>query len=510
MPCADTGRATGGRIDLAAASALMLRVMVSVGAAQALILFVALARAKSLSVMLGADGYGVVSTIDQAVVSLVQLGGLSLPLVAMKFMARSHSDGAEAFERTFIAFFRALAALGVLAVLGGYALFVWFPGMFGPDLAALRDFFVLAILAVPAMILNIHFVQTLAAAQLPGESVWLNMLVQGALAVATIAGVWFGGIAGLYGATTGTGIALSVGALVYLHRRLGVDVRRQTPGAIAELRASPAIASYSLLLYVALASYSLAMFLTRYFAFVELGARDAGLLQAILGIALTLAAIPNAMNAHFFAPLVNRRAPVTDKMVAANSFAAKVLVALTIGGVAVALFPRLLLTLLFSTEFVSAAPVLFAFVLWQCLYQLGNVYLQLLVGLDDVGYYAFASVLAYGGAALLLRPAIGSMGLAGTTVAFSVTMAMAMMAAYLRLRVRFGVTISRPVGLRAILCLGAVAGAGMLFDPMTESTSAGMALRVGYALLVAAFVWITLSADERSLATRLLPRWRSA
>ena len=87
---------------------LMSRVLISIGAIQLLIMFVALVRAKVLSVLLGPSGFGVVSTIDQATLTAMQLAHLSLPFTALKFMSRRHSDGHDAFERTYASFSRAL------------------------------------------------------------------------------------------------------------------------------------------------------------------------------------------------------------------------------------------------------------------------------------------------------------------------------------------------------------------------------------------------------------------
>ena len=105
-------------IGLRAHSAgLMSRVLISIGAIQLLIMFVALVRAKVLSVLLGPSGFGVVSTIDQATLTAMQLAHLSLPFTALKFMSRRHSDGHDAFERTYASFFRALLWVALLAVI---------------------------------------------------------------------------------------------------------------------------------------------------------------------------------------------------------------------------------------------------------------------------------------------------------------------------------------------------------------------------------------------------------
>ena len=75
----------------------MSRVLLSIGVVHVLTMLVGLMRAKSLSVLLGPADFGVLSTVDQAVLSVVQLGALSLPFTAMKYMSQGHSEGPEQF-----------------------------------------------------------------------------------------------------------------------------------------------------------------------------------------------------------------------------------------------------------------------------------------------------------------------------------------------------------------------------------------------------------------------------
>src|SRR3954451_8558354 len=184
----------------------MSRVLLSIGVIQLAIMLIALVRAKVLSVLLGPAGYGVASTIDQTVLSTMQLAHLSLPFTAMKFMARRHSDGHEAFERTYATFFRGLALLAVVAIAVVAALLLWKPGLFGNDLIAYRPVLFVAVLGVPAAMLNILFVNTLASAQRGASSALVNMCVLAALALAAIVGVQVHGIAGLYVATALAGL----------------------------------------------------------------------------------------------------------------------------------------------------------------------------------------------------------------------------------------------------------------------------------------------------------------
>ena len=477
----------------------MSQVLVSIGAIQILIMFVALVRAKVLSVILGPAGYGIVSTVDQTVLSVMQLGALSLPFTALKFMARRHSDGHDEFEQTYTSFFRALAALSVVAVVVVGAILYVRPGIFGRDLTVYRNYFYVAMLGVPAAMLNVLFVNTLAAAQRGAASAMMNMLVLLAAAIASVIGVVLGGIGGLYVATVSTGACCTLASIWYLRKSLRLRLTAPTHGLFAELRQSPEIVSYSAMVYVALSAYSLTMLATRYFVFAALGAVGAGLLQALLSIALTVGAVMTPMNGLFLTPLVNRNLPVATKVDAANDFAGKILVLLLLGGVAVALFPATALTVLFSRRFVDGAGALYLFVVWQCLYQIVNVYLQLLIGLDDVAFYTVTTCVGYGVAALLFAPLVAHVGLGGAALSLGSAMIVAAIAASVRLRSKFGAGIRPAVWIRSAYCLLAIAAAGFFFSPATEARPLGVALRLLYALAVTVLLWLTLDSSERAL-----------
>jgi len=232
-----------------------------------------------------------------------------------------------------------------------------------------------------------------------------------------------------------------------------------------------------------------------------MGADAAGMLQSLFSVALSFGAVVQAMSVLYLAPLVNRQAPPEEKIAATNRFAARVLALLTIGGVTLALFPRLTLTILFSRAFVPAAAALFAFVVWQSVHQIAIVYLQLLIGLDDVGYYAAILGVGYGVAALLFGVLISRFGLIGAAAALATGMVISSVGVAVRLR-HFGGSVSGNVIVRTVLCLAAIAGAGMLALVSPEATSSGGLLRAVYAVVVGLVLWATLSQREQRMALR--------
>lgn len=484
----------------------MSRVLVSIGAIQILIMFVALVRAKVLSVLLGPGDFGVVSTIDQASQTAMQLAHLSLPFTALKFMARRHGEGHDPFERTYASFFRALVGVGVAAVIVLEAMLWWRPSVFGADLVVYRRYFAIAFLGVPSMMLNVLLVNTLAAAQRGTAGAVVNLVIGCVAAAAAIAGVILAGFDGLYLTTVAASLAATAAVVWYLRRSLRVSI--VAPGARLrdEMRASPEIVSYSLYVYVAVGAYFVAVLATRFFVFDALGPVGAGWLQALLSIALTVGAVMTPMSGLYLAPLLNRQMPVSVKLGVANDFAAKIAPLFLLGGVAVSLFPALALTVLFSSKFAGAAAVLFLFVVWQCLHHVVNVYLQLLIGLDDVRFYALVNCIAYACAALAFRPLIEAYGLGGAAIALSVASVVNAIGTAARLAMRFRVRIGSLVLVRGGASVVAIMAAGALFRGSPELSTIGIALRVAYLLTVSLLLWMTMSGAERAW----LRSWRIA
>jgi O-antigen/teichoic acid export membrane protein len=484
----------------------MSRVLVSIGAIQIVIMFVALVRAKVLSVLLGPSGFGVVSTIDQATQTAMQLAHLSLPFTALKFMSRRHSDGHDPFERTYASFFRALLGVAVVAVLVLEALLWWRPGVFGAELVAYRRYFAIAFLGIPSLMLNVMLINTLAAAQRGATGALTNLLIGAVAAAAAIAGVMLGGFGGLYVASVVSSLVATAAIVWFLRRSLHVSIAARGARLRDELRESPEIVSYSLYVYIAVGAYLVAVLVTRFFVFDALGPTGAGWLQALLSIALTVGAVMTPMSGLYLAPMLNRQMPVGAKLAVANDFAVKIAPLFLLGGVAVSLFPSLALTVLFSHKFAAAAGVLFLFVVWQCLHHLVNVYLQLLIGLDDVRFYAMVNVVAYACAALVFRPLIAAYGLGGAAIALAVASIVNAIGAAARLAFHFHVRIGARVLLRGGAAVAAIMGAGALFRDTAELSTSGVSVRVAYLVAVSLLLWMTMSESERAW----LRSWRIA
>ncbi len=472
--------------------------LISIAVVQVLTILVALVRSKLLSVLLGPANFGVVSTVDQVVMTMVQLGALGLPFTGLKYMAFAHSRGAEAFQETSSSFVRLLGLLSIVTTVVASVIFVWFPGVFGYDLVAYRLALQIALIGIPAVTLNILLVNTLAAAEQPATAAQLNLIVALNLASGAIIGGWVNGVTGLYVGVAIAGAVGLAGSLWFLRRRLGLRLLGHPGALVRDLRARPEIIKSSASVYLAMAVYSLSLLAIRATVLTELGAVQAGLLQASLSIALTVGAILSPMNNLFLGPLVNQDTLPEAKASAANGFAGEMLVLLLLGALPIVLFPRLILGILFTSAFAPAAGALGLFVLWQCVYQIGFIYQQLLIGLDDMFYMAVTTAAGYGSAALLSVFLVPRAGLSGVAIALVTGMLLYGTAAALRLQLRFGIRVpSRVIG-RSAYVATAVGGGSWLFLGRQELSVVAVGGRIGYALAALGILWLGMTPEERS------------
>lgn len=481
----------------------MSKALLSIGVIQVLVILVNMGRAKVLSIMLGPAGFGIVSTIDQVVLSLVQLGGFAVPFIALKFMSHAHSESHEKFQIAYSSFLSGVLALSLLSTSLLIAVLAWQPDLLGEDLVAYSEYLHLALFAVPSLMLGIFFMNTLAAAQRSAGSAYLSFAVTLALALAACMGVWLGGIKGLYMATVGTGLITSLATLIFVGRSLQLDVLHSSAGIIKELRRKPEIISMALILHIALSAYSVALLIVRFYVFSDGGEVQAGFFQALLSIALALGAISGPMNALYLTPLLNRALPLEEKLNAAHEFLRNITLVLTVVALPILLFPKLAIFTLFSSEFISVSKVVYLFILWQCLYQMVNVYQQLLIGLDDTTFFTISTTAGYLLTIALCPVLIANYELEGAALSLIGGILVTCLLTAWRLKTRFNSAIPRGTLLRVALCLSGTIVTGILLNRVEEWSLTGMGVRLVYAVIYTAALWLLLNQTQKQFVLGL-------
>lgn len=481
----------------------MARVLISIAALQVLTMLVALLRAKGLSVQLGPAGFGVVSTIDQVVTSLAQIGAFGLPFAALRQMSRAHSRGDAAFALSASSFLRMLIVLAGITTLLSLAASRWRPSLFGADLVPHRAALQVALLGIGATIVVSFLVNALASAQRAAGAALLQLCFSAAVAAAAVIGTYIAGPRGLYIGMIASGAVVIVAALAYVRRAHGISLSGRGIGLLSELDRSRDLVSSAASIYAMTAAYAISLLVVRYTVLHNLGEAMAGLLQASLGIALTVGALLMPMSSLHLAPMLNREVSGEQKVLTANRFALDVLLLLLLGALPVVLFPRLLLTVLYTSAFGLASATLGLFVLWQCLFQTANVYQQLLIGLGDTVFTGAAAVLSFGAAGLLAHLLVPQFGLAGAAAGLCISAGLLGAATAMRVRARYQLGVPATIPLRLLLVGCAVVAAGILFANEPELSVRGVLLRAGFALLTWFLLWWRLAADERARLLQL-------
>ncbi len=472
--------------------------MLAVGAIQVLILLIGLARAKFLSFAIGTAGYGLVGTVDQIIITMVSVGSLGLPFVALKMLSRSQSESQEQFERAYAGFFAALFSLGLLTAVIGVAITMVAPEVFGSHLAHYRLIIGIAIVAVPSLMINILLANSLAASRFGRRAALFTLLVQAVLLAGTVFGAVSAGVIGIYVATVAGGSILTIGASIALRRTLGSPLSEGFSWLINQIRRDRTILVYAFWSYASVAVYALSLSGLRTSLFSNDGAAAAGLLSAAMNLALTVGAVINPISNLMLTPHLNRAIPFEQKVSAANDFALRMLAVIVLVSLPMVLFPRLVMRLLFAPSFLEAAPILFAFVVWQCLAQAVNVLTQLLIGLDDFAFSCGATIL---GNALVfaLAPWITArMDLTGAAALLIGGAAVCGIVSTIRLSQKFGTRPDRVAVLRLAFALAAISGSVFVARTSPEMTAIGFAVRAVYGIVCVLLLAALLNPAERA------------
>jgi enterobacterial common antigen flippase len=483
-------RAPAGRTGVAGA-------LFSIAAVQVLTILVGIGRSKGVALVLGPAGLGVVSAIDQAVATTATFGAFALPYTAMKFMARSHSDGDAAFRRTGAGFLRLLIALSLVTAPLAYALFTIVPDLLGNDLAPYNPVIRIAMVSVPPAMLLVLFVNAFAAAKRPVTGASINLIFLGAAAGAAVIGAYARGLQGLYVTNAIVSVIVMVGGLVYLRRSLGISLTEAHTGIIQTLRSDPAVIGYSACFYITLLAYMVMLLAARTIAFDTVGAEGVGHLQAMMSIALAFGAVLTALTNLYLAPLVNRRGDALGKTAEATKFATRILILLLLGALPALLFPGVFLSLLFRADFAIVADLLWWFILWQSISQIGNILQQLLIGLDDVLYIAIAATLAFGTTIAGMAWLTPDKGIAGTGVALCAGAILHFSLLAARLRIRHGARIPAGLLVRLVGLVAIIGASHALFAGTVELTAEAIAYRIAFSVAALLLGWLTLDPHER-------------
>jgi len=476
---------------------MLLRSILTIGAIQFVAILGNLVRSKTVAVLSGPQGVGVISNIDQFIQFTSYVSAFSLPLVSLKALSRAHSESDESFQRSYSGFLIALLTLSAAGMLVAAGSVAFVPSLVGTKLAQYRTLLLLAIPAIPSMSLGGYLVNVLASAQKPTASAVMTAVTSVVMAAAACAGIASGSIAGMYIANSCAGILLMIASVVYVRRTLNLRPRRFSLDVFLELARTPGVVVFGASLYLTTFATSLALLTARQSVLGAFGAEEAGLLHAALSIGLALTMVLNPTTALFLMPVMNRSIDAGQKRHVAVEFQRHLLIVLLLLAAPVVLFPKLVLTILFSAAFLAADRYIVYFVVTACLQLLAGVYSVMIIGFDDLK--ANAGIITIGAAvfgllSLALVPRYGVFGVAAGSL-LSNALTVALMLGWLR--VRHAITLPVNVVALGLYGLAALLLGGTAFGRFEGRDVPAITVRVGVYVVFAASLLLFLRADER-------------
>jgi PST family polysaccharide transporter len=479
-----------------------LEAIITLGGIQMLTMLASLARTKVLALLLGPSGVGIVSVIDQVVSQIMQIGSLSLPFAALKFLSRDGVEERAAFARTYRALVLALLASTATATVVALLLAVVQPRLLGSDLGPYRVPLIVGLLGIPALAVIPMLRNVLASLVRYKASAIFAFGNAAALVVTTYVGVRMGGLTGMYFGNLLVGVLSAIAIAAYLWRRLALPIALKGEAPWKVLRQHSGILAFSASMYILAFTSPTAYLISRLVVLSHQGIAAVGLLASAYGVGLALRVVLSQANQQFLTPLVNRRLGVEERAVAVGEYLRVLMVILVGGGLITVLFPHTWLVLLYSARFGAAATYLFTFVLSEIVLLVAGVYNALLIGYDDLwGFVTLAVVSNFVtiGLTFALVPKLGPLGVG---LAFLVGNAVMMGLCLWRLASRHE---ARSAGRSLKYVVAAITLLGVAGVWVTSAHPPAIAWRiVAYLAGAGAFLGL-LTADERRW---MLRPWR--
>lgn len=456
----------------------MLRILIAVGGIQIVAILIGLIRTKLIALLLGPQGVGVVSIVDQVVQLIAYISALSLPAASVRFLSRAHSESETRFRAVYAAFLKAIVALSVSGLIIGAAVAMLRPQWLGEGIAQYNVYVAIAVLALPAMLVGGFIPSVLAAAQKVRTSAGMAVISNAGMAAGCTVGILVAGITGMYVGSVLVTTLIGIGGLLYLRTKLHLPAFDAGASVLSEIRANRDVVFVSATYAAGAVALSAALLVTRQAVLSSGGEVAAGLLQSAYGLALAIGLVLNPTNGLYLTPILNRNIEPSTKIATALEYQSRLAALLLLAAAPMVLFPQTCLVILFSDRFVEAAQWLYLFVLAQMMLQIAGVYQAILIGLDELRAYAVTNVGGHfvtGASALLLVPELGILG-AGIAMLAGATAAAISAFLWLRARQDFGTSFRRFAPI--LYALVAVGACGFFVRWIPEWTPAAFAARL--------------------------------
>lgn len=426
--------------------------VVAVGGVQALVMIFTLARSKIAALAFGPAGVGAISLIDQIVGFISQVVAFSLPFAAVKFLSAAHSENPGRFQRLYASFAWTLCTLSILGAGAAGILLYWRPTLLGRDLRAFGGIAIWACLTIPGAIVGDFLATAMASARRSRASALFGLWRVAAVTTLASAGILIDGLEGYYVGTLLAGVGVTVAGAVFLARSEGARFGSWQAG-LQDIRHFRAVAGFAGSLYLASFAQPAAILVARYAAVGLSGLEGAGILQSAMALGLALFVVMRQPNALLLVPRLNRNLPEAQKVREAADYFRTYALVIGAAALPLVLFPDLWLSVLYSRQFLAAAPYAYLFVIAQVLKLFAGVLVALLIGLDQIATQLVVALAGFAALAWLSWSLAPSLGMTGIGAAFLAEGGLNFVLSAWWLRARFRFPVLQAAALPAVVLL---------------------------------------------------------
>ncbi|MEZ5499960.1 MAG: hypothetical protein R3E77_11105 [Steroidobacteraceae bacterium] len=391
----------------------MIAGLLRVGALQLAVMLVLVARTKGLALWLGPEWLGLMSVIDKLLALFAQTAAFSLPLAAVRFLPAALQNNSGEMTAIWRAMRNWLVLTLALAMATGLALATFSPGLLGAELVGHRDILLVAFASLPAIMFVPFLQNSLSAHGEPTAALTSTLLNALGLTASAFLGVWLAGLRGLYLVYAVFGICFVALSLRRLSRKFNGGVWVGPPRGRFSLPRE--IWRFVMIMRPLAIAGPFALLFVNYRVLQLEGAAAAGWMQAAFAIAIAASTVLSAGNLAMHTPNVSRGGTPQELMNRAEEYlcASGFLAAVCLPPLL--LFPKTVISILYSQEFHPATAVLAIFLIAKLLELAVGAVQAIVIALDHMKFHVVENVLVQLlviAAAIVLIPRFGITGAA--------------------------------------------------------------------------------------------------
>ncbi|MEO8483476.1 MAG: hypothetical protein ABI634_14785 [Acidobacteriota bacterium] len=457
----DDGRASTPSAAEVHRSAPMVRAVLTIGVLQFLSMCLLFGRTKIVALALGPETVGAMSVVDKLTALVSQTLSLSLPFAALRFLPAALRESPAARNVLYRQMLSVSLALIVPATAVCVGISVFKPAFWGADLLPYRLSVIVAFCSLPVVGLVPLLTNAYAGGLDHDRSMWFTIAQSTTLFLAAVAAAAGLGLIGYYGTYAAIGGVLVLVAARHLawsepgqaHPPLSLRDRFRLPPAIwrfaAALLALTFAAPYGSL-YVQYTSLHL------------YGAAASGILQAAVGISLTVRTLLGTAHALFLTPQVNRQGDPAARMAWANEFQRVTALLFVLTLPPLLLFADVAVRILYSGKFVGASAFVALFVAAEVVTLLSGTYQALIIASDRMLFHVLQNLAAQALLIGIVTVALPRVGLVGAGLAALAAPLFLYATTLIFLRRAYNVRVSREAAWMALLASTILAVCGAI------------------------------------------------